>query len=94
MAESAIATQLTNPDNYTFFVPEVAHWNTIRHLKVNVGTALNKALSELETHPSNIDALQDVLQHINFARSAMRDIAHSISATDVPLFWEEMRHHG
>src|SRR5688572_5217768 len=68
MTESAIPTQLANPDNYTFFVPEVAHWNTIRHLKVNVGTALNKALSELETHPSNIDALQDVLQHINFNR--------------------------
>ncbi|NCP77982.1 MAG: SAM-dependent DNA methyltransferase, partial [Desulfuromonadales bacterium] len=44
MAEAVIAGQLANPDKYTFFVPEEAHWNTIRHLKTNVGTALNKAL--------------------------------------------------
>ena len=44
MAEAVIAGQLTNPDTYTFFVPEEAHWITIRHLKTNVGTALNKTL--------------------------------------------------
>jgi len=64
MAEAIIATQLANPDKYTFFVPQEAHWSTIRHLKTNVGTALNKALEALED--ANVDALQDVLKHINF----------------------------
>src|SRR2546426_6704221 len=40
MDERTIASQLGNPDKYTFFVPEVAHWSKIRHLKTNVGTAL------------------------------------------------------
>ena len=66
MANEIIAAQLTNPDKYTFFVPEDAHWSKLRHLKVNVGTGLNKALEALED--ANIDALQDVLKHINFNR--------------------------
>ncbi|MHB8709909.1 MAG: type I restriction-modification system subunit M, partial [Desulfuromonadales bacterium] len=64
MAEAVIAGQLANPDKYTFFVPEEAHWSKIRHLKTNVGTALNKALEALED--ANVDALQDVLKGINF----------------------------
>jgi len=66
MAEAMIATQLDNPDMYTFFVPEEARWERIRHLKTNVGSALNKALEALEE--ANVDALQDVLKHINFNR--------------------------
>ena len=66
MADEVIATQLVNPDKYTFFVPEEARWSTIRHLKSNVGTALNKALEALED--ANVDALQDVLKGINFNR--------------------------
>ncbi len=64
MAEANIAGQLNNPDKYTFFVPEEARWSTIRHLKTNVGTSLNKALEALED--ANADALQDVLKGINF----------------------------
>ncbi|MBU2854955.1 type I restriction-modification system subunit M [Acidithiobacillus ferriphilus] len=64
MADEVIAAQLANPDKYTFFVPQDAHWSTIRHLKTNVGTALNKALEALED--ANVDALQDVLKGINF----------------------------
>lgn len=64
MADAVIAAQLANPDKYTFFVPEEAHWSHIRHLKTNVGTALNKALEALED--ANVDALQDVLKGINF----------------------------
>lgn len=64
MADAVIAIQLANSDMYTFFVPEEAHWSHIRHLKTNVGTALNKALEALED--ANVDALQDVLKHINF----------------------------
>jgi type I restriction enzyme M protein len=66
MADDIIATQLANPDQYTFFVPEDAHWSKIRHLKTNVGSSLNKALETLED--ANVDALQDVLKHINFNR--------------------------
>ena len=66
MAEKVIAAQLDNPDKYTFFVPEEARWSKIRHLKTNVGTALNKALEALED--ANVDALQDVLKGINFNR--------------------------
>ena len=66
MAPGALAKQLENPDKYTFFVPEEARWDKIRHLKTNVGSALNKALEALED--ANVDALQDVLKHINFNR--------------------------
>jgi len=66
MADAVIETQLKNPDMYTFFVPEEAHWSNIRHLKTNVGTALNKALEALED--ANVDALEDVLKGINFNR--------------------------
>jgi type I restriction enzyme M protein len=70
MPEPAIATQLNNPDKYQapyFFVPETAHWSKIRHFKENVGSALNKALEDIED--ANIDVLQDVLKGtINFNR--------------------------
>ncbi len=66
MADKVIAEQLVNPDKYTFWVPEEAHWSRIRHLKTNVGTGLNKALEALED--ANVDALQDVLKGINFNR--------------------------
>ncbi len=66
MAEDVIQAQLRNPDKFTFFVPEEARWEKIRHLKTNVGTGLNKALEALED--ANVDALEDVLKHINFNR--------------------------
>jgi type I restriction enzyme M protein len=57
---------LESRDQYTFYVPMEARWDTIRHLKVDVGNELNKALGELERH--NKDQLEDVLEHINFNR--------------------------
>src|SRR6185437_7871064 len=75
MSEARIEAQLGNPDLYTFFVPPEARWNYtdkdgkrkgIAHVKTNVGSALNKALEALED--ANVDALQDVLKHINFNR--------------------------
>ncbi len=66
MAEGLIASQLENPDKFTFFVPEEARWGNLRHLKTNVGSGLNKALEALED--ANVHALQDVLKHINFNR--------------------------
>ena len=67
MSESVIEDQLErNHDLYTFFVPVEARWSNIRHLKTNVGSALNIALAALED--ANSDDLQDVLAHINFNR--------------------------
>lgn len=75
MSDAKIEKQLLNPDQYTFFVPPEARWNYIdvdgkkkgiAHVKTNVGSTLNKALEALED--ANVDALQDVLKHINFNR--------------------------
>lgn len=66
MADEAITAHLVSSDKYTFFVPEEARWATIRHVKTNVGTTLNKALEAIED--ANVEALQDVLKHINFNR--------------------------
>src|SRR5688500_20302829 len=33
MSEKQIAAQLANPDKYTFFVPDKAHWSKIRDRK-------------------------------------------------------------
>ncbi len=66
MADAVIRAQLGNPDMYTFFVPDDAHWSKIRHLKTNVGTELNKALASVED--ANVDTLEDVLKGINFNR--------------------------
>jgi len=65
-APDIIEAQLNNPDKFTFFVPPEARWEKLRHLKTNVGTQLNKALEALED--ANVDALEDVLKHINFNR--------------------------
>jgi type I restriction enzyme M protein len=57
---------LESRDQYTFYVPPESRWETIRHLKEDVGNGLNSALGELERH--NKDQLEDVLEHINFNR--------------------------
>lgn len=57
---------LDSRDQYTFYVPPESRWETIRHLKADVGNGLNSALGELERH--NKDQLEDVLEHINFNR--------------------------
>lgn len=61
-----LETALNNPDQYIFFVPPEARWETVRHLKDDVGNGLSTALGELERH--NKDQLEDVLEHINFNR--------------------------
>lgn len=82
LSEADIAATLEDPDQYSgkyFFVPPRARWSeswvdangkkqpALKHLKENVGSALNKALEELEDF--NIDALEDVLKGtINFNR--------------------------
>jgi type I restriction enzyme M protein len=60
----ALEAKLESPDEYTFYVPPVARWETVRHVKTDVGNSLNAALGELERN--NRDVLEDVLEHINF----------------------------
>ena len=56
---------LDDPSQYAYFVPEAASWATIKHIKANVGTELNKALAALEDANTS-KGLEDVLKHINF----------------------------
>lgn len=66
LAGKKLQDALDSPDRYTFFVPPVARWETVRHLKQDVGNGLNIALQGLEG--ANKDVLEDVLEHINFNR--------------------------
>ncbi len=82
LSDADIADNLEDPDQYSgkyFFVPPRARWNeawadsngkhqpALKHVKENVGSALNKALEALEDY--NPDALEDVLKGtINFNR--------------------------
>lgn len=92
MPEAAIATQLINPDKYQapyFWVPETAHWSKIRHFKENVGSALNKALEDIEE--ANIDVLQDVLKGgINFNRKiGQRTLDDETLSNFIPQRWDK-----
>lgn len=63
---AAVIEKLTSlPTQFDYFVPEAASWATIKHIKKNVGTELNKALSALEDSNTS-KGLEDVLKHINF----------------------------
>lgn len=70
LSQTDIDLNLEDRDQYSgkyFFVPARARWGALQHLKVNVGSMLNKALEALEE--DNAEALQDVLKGtINFNR--------------------------
>jgi type I restriction enzyme M protein len=63
--EETIQMLLDDPSQYAYFVPQAAAWDTIKHIKTNVGTELNKALAALED-ANTTKGLEDVLKHINF----------------------------
>ncbi|NLC28459.1 MAG: SAM-dependent DNA methyltransferase, partial [Campylobacteraceae bacterium] len=50
--------------NFSFNIPQDARWQSLRHLKKNLGEALNIALSSIEE--ANMTSLEDVLKHIDF----------------------------
>jgi len=50
--------------SFSFNIPEIARWQSLRHLKKNLGEALNIALSNIEE--ANMTSLEDVLKHIDF----------------------------
>jgi type I restriction enzyme M protein len=63
--DEAIQMLLDDPSQYAYYVPSAASWATIKHIKANVGTELNKALAALED-ANTTKGLEDVLKHINF----------------------------
>jgi len=64
-SEAVIEKLIALPTQFNYFVPKAASWETIQHIKSNVGTELNKALSALEDANTS-KGLEDVLKHINF----------------------------
>lgn len=45
-----LAAAIDSRDQYTFYVPQEARWEAVRHLKEGVGDGLNAALGELERY--------------------------------------------
>lgn len=66
-SDAAIQTVVSKASQFSFFVPEKARWENLRHLKTNVGSGLNKALEALEESNTK-KGLEGVLKHINFNR--------------------------
>ena len=59
-----IHVDLKDPDNYSFYVPERAHWSHLKTLTQNLGEAINKANDALEE--TNPEMLEDVLSAVDF----------------------------
>ena len=55
---------LNDPDNYTFDVPEKAHWSYLKTLTQNLGEAINTADEALEE--ANPETLEGVLSAVDF----------------------------
>ena len=55
---------LKDPDNYSFYVPEKAHWSYLKTLTQNLGEAINKSNDALEE--ANPELLEDVLSTVDF----------------------------
>jgi type I restriction enzyme M protein len=67
MSGKDIVRALLDIDNYSgkyFWIPEMARWSSIKHIKKDVGSGINKALADIED--ANLDALEHVLKGINF----------------------------
>jgi type I restriction enzyme M protein len=80
-----IAALLESSGSYgdTFFVPERARWNNLKHLQNNIGDELNKAVAALED--ANTEVLAGVLKdNINFnASSGGRRVVPDASLKDL-----------
>jgi len=66
----------------TFYIPEVALWSNLKHLKHDIGTSLNKATEAIEEHNKS---LEGVLVSIDFniqnrlSDSKLRDLLSHFS---------------
>jgi type I restriction enzyme M protein len=56
--------ELKDPDNYSFYVPEKAHWSYLKTLTQNLGEAINKTNDALEE--ANPEMLEGVLSTVDF----------------------------
>ncbi|EMG9895034.1 type I restriction-modification system subunit M [Enterobacter hormaechei] len=65
--DEEIALLLEDEEQFDFYVPEKSSWENLKHLKINVGSGLNKALEALE-ESNTAKGLEGVLKHINFNR--------------------------
>lgn len=65
-SEAKAQERAEEPDSYidTFYIPEMARWETIRGLVNDVGSGLNKALRAIEMR--NDEELHGVTNHIDF----------------------------
>jgi type I restriction enzyme M protein len=61
-----IEKELENPKNYTYFVPEEARWDNLKHTTKNVGSKLNQALAAIEKANLKKGLDEGVLSEINF----------------------------
>jgi hypothetical protein len=76
----------------TFFVPERARWEKLKHLQSDIGSELNKAVSALEE--ANADVLEGVLKDsINF-NAASRGRAPDGAPHQAPSQQFRLRPHG
>lgn len=65
LTPAQLKKELENPVHYTYFVPESARWETIKYHTKNVGSELNKALSDIEkANETKIE--EGILSSINF----------------------------
>lgn len=55
---------LSDRDNYSFYIPEKAHWSYLKTLTQNLGEAINKADEALEE--ANPETLEGVLSAVDF----------------------------
>lgn len=64
--EQRAGWRANEPDSYidTYYIPELARWETIKRLVNDVGTGLNKALRAIELR--NDEELHGVTNHIDF----------------------------
>ncbi len=88
LPKAQVDAALLEPDQYTFYVPPVSHWNTVRHLKKDVGTGINKALVQLEAH--NKDVLEDVVEHIDFNRKVGQRTLDDATLSDFVQVFEKI----
>ncbi|MGL4611378.1 MAG: type I restriction-modification system subunit M, partial [Trueperaceae bacterium] len=83
--EEMVAELLETPASYgdTFFVPEKARWDVLKHLQSDIGNQLNIAVGALET--ANPEVLEGVLKdNINFnAASGNKRVVPDASLKDL-----------
>jgi type I restriction-modification system DNA methylase subunit len=80
MAAQGIATQLANPDQYTFFVPEEAHWSRIRR---GQGAEFPQARGHFENRPCLSRA--EGRGRLRAARARERDRGRGLGLQHPPL---------